>query len=74
MKVSELEGLLLRFGDVLMTEGGDRDKLGRGGIWRGQIQPCVYQNHIFRIRFSPDTYDPELFHFLLQTWQAKNYF
>ena len=74
VKASEVEDLMLRPGDVLMTEGGDRDKLGRGGLWNGQIQPCVYQNHIFRIRFQSNTYKPELFHFLLQTWQAKNYF
>lgn len=74
VKASEVEDLMLRSGDVLMTEGGDRDKLGRGGLWDGQINPCVYQNHIFRIRFEPNTYKPELFHFLLQTWHAKNYF
>lgn len=74
VKLSELDGLLLRPRDVLMTEGGDRDKLGRGAVWRGQIEPCVYQNHIFRIRFNSSAYDPELFHFLLQTWQARNYF
>jgi len=57
-----------------VTEGGDRDKLGRGCIWRGELEKCVFQNHIFRIRFKPDTYLPELFHFLLQSWQAKNHF
>jgi type I restriction enzyme S subunit len=74
VKKSELDGLLLKPGDVLMTEGGDRDKLGRGGMWRGEIHPCVYQNHIFRVRLKPGTYNPELFHYLLQTWHAKNYF
>lgn len=74
VKQSELQGLLLRTGDILMTEGGDRDKLGRGGLWQGDIHPCVYQNHIFRVRLAPGTYKPELFHFLIQTWQAKNYF
>lgn len=74
VKVSEIEALLLQPHDVLMTEGGDRDKLGRGCIWRGDIERCVFQNHIFRIRFKPDSYHPELFHFLLQAWQAKNYF
>ena len=53
VKQSELDGLLLRAGDILMTEGGDRDKVGRGGLWLGQIQPCVYQNHIFRVRLAP---------------------
>lgn len=37
-------------GDVLMNEGGDRDKLGRGAIWRGQLQPCIHQNHVFVVR------------------------
>src|SRR5688572_25654056 len=33
----------LRPGDVLMTEGGDPDKLGRGGVWDGSISPCIHQ-------------------------------
>jgi len=41
---------LLHVGDILFTEGGDRDKLGRGWIWEGQIDKCVHQNHIFRAR------------------------
>jgi type I restriction enzyme S subunit len=41
---------LLRVGDILFTEGGDRDKLGRGWIWEGQIKRCVHQNHVFRAR------------------------
>lgn len=37
-------------GDVLMNEGGDLDKLGRGAIWRGEFHPCVHQNHVFVVR------------------------
>ncbi len=37
-------------GDVLMTEGGDWDKLGRAAIWRDEIQDCIHQNHVFRVR------------------------
>ncbi len=74
IKKEELETDLLKFGDILMTEGGDRDKLGRGGMWREEISPCSYQNHIFRVRLTIDQYRPELFHFLIQTFQAKNYF
>ena len=40
----------LRAGDVLMNEGGDADKLGRGAIWTGQISPCLHQNHVFAVR------------------------
>lgn len=74
IKESELETGLLKPNDVLMTEGGDRDKLGRGAIWTGQIDPCAYQNHIFRVRFRSDEYLPKLFHHLIQNWQTKRYF
>jgi len=43
---------LLQSGDVLMTEGGDIDKLGRGCVWDGSIDPCLHQNHIFAVRCS----------------------
>lgn len=74
IKKEELDTDVLKYGDILMTEGGDRDKLGRGGMWRDEITPCSYQNHIFRVRLNSEEYMPELFHFLIQTYQAKNYF
>ena len=40
-------------GDVLMNEGGDLDKLGRGAIWQGEFNPCVHQNHVFVVRCKP---------------------
>lgn len=44
----------LQDGDVLMTEGGDWDKLGRAAIWNSELPDCIYQNHIYRVR-SADT-------------------
>lgn len=41
---------LLAPGDILLNEGGDRDKLGRGWVWDGEIDPCIHQNHVFRAR------------------------
>ena len=41
---------MLRVGDVLFTEGGDPDKLGRGCVWDGRVQPMAHQNHIFAVR------------------------
>jgi type I restriction enzyme S subunit len=41
---------LVRNGDILITEGGDIDKLGRGTVWEGQIEECLHQNHIFAVR------------------------
>lgn len=46
----ELERYALQPGDVLMNEGGDNDKLGRGAVWRGEVSPCVHQNHVFSVR------------------------
>jgi type I restriction enzyme S subunit len=48
--VKELERYALKPGDVLMNEGGDFDKLGRGYIWEGQIAQCISQNHVFAVR------------------------
>lgn len=45
----EAQKYFLRTGELLMTEGGDRDKLGRGCVWKGEIVPCLHQNHIFAV-------------------------
>lgn len=44
VEVSMADDLQYRLssGEVLMTEGGDRDKLGRGCVWQGQIEPCLH--------------------------------
>jgi type I restriction enzyme S subunit len=47
---SEIEELLLQPGDILLNEGGDRDKLGRGWVWSGELSECIHQNHVFRAR------------------------
>jgi type I restriction enzyme S subunit len=44
------EALALKKGDILLNEGGDRDKIGRGWVWDGQIDGCIHQNHVFRVR------------------------
>lgn len=46
----DLPRYLLQRGDVLMNEGGDFDKLGRGHVWEGEIDPCIHQNHVFAVR------------------------
>jgi len=56
---SELTRYALRNDDVLLTEGGDLDKLGRGHIWHAQIDPCLHQNHIFAVRVAPTVLSPK---------------
>ena len=46
----EIQFLKLSVGDILFTEGGDRDKLGRGWVWNNEIDECIHQNHVFRAR------------------------
>lgn len=55
---SVVERLRLRPGDVLLNEGGDRDKLGRGWIWEDQLPECVHQNHVFRARITDEDFEP----------------
>ena len=55
---STLAKLRLLPGDVLLNEGGDRDKLGRGWVWDGQIPNCIHQNHVFRARLPEETVLP----------------
>ncbi|MEX1352065.1 MAG: restriction endonuclease subunit S [Desulfobacterales bacterium] len=50
VEANKVERYLLRNGDILFTEGGDFDKLGRGTIWRDEIPKCLHQNHVFAVR------------------------
>lgn len=54
------EKLQLKPGDVLLNEGGDRDKLGRGWVWQGELPECIHQNHVFRARVVEDAIHPKL--------------
>lgn len=70
----ELDRFLLRDGDVVLTEGGDLDKLGRGFIWREEVANCVHQNHIFAVRPDRMLLDPEFLAYLVQSPYGKAYF
>jgi type I restriction enzyme S subunit len=64
---------MLQPGDVLMTEGGDIDKLGRGALWRGEVPNMLHQNHIFAVRPS-DALDSEFLVDWLDGPVARTYF
>jgi type I restriction enzyme S subunit len=74
VRVDEVDNYRLESGDVLMTEGGDLDKLGRGTIWTGEVQNCLHQNHIFRIRADRAVLEPEFFAYVVESDIAKRYF
>lgn len=64
----------LRVGDVLLTEGGDFDKLGRGAVWRGEIPECLHQNHVFAVRPNRATLLPEFLAYQTGSPYGKHYF
>lgn len=64
----------LRVGDVLMTEGGDPDKLGRGAVWTGQVDPCLHQNHVFAVRPDARVLDAEFLSLLTRSTYGRAYF
>lgn len=70
----EIEQYRLRSKDVLMTEGGDPDKLGRGAIIETPLKDCIHQNHVFRVRLDRTRVIPEFFEEYLQHQKAKRYF
>jgi type I restriction enzyme S subunit len=56
---AEIEELRLQPRDILFNEGGDRDKLGRGWVWSGEIAECIHQNHVFRARLCVPDIEPK---------------
>lgn len=70
----DVQQLALQHGDVVLTEGGDFDKLGRGALWEHDIPNCIHQNHVFRVRLNNDIALPEFFVTYLQAGKAREYF
>lgn len=61
-------------GDILMTEGGDFDKLGRGAVWNGTIDPCLHQNHVFSVRVDSKLVNPLFLSSLSGSPYGRTYF
>lgn len=57
---SVAEQLVLLPGDMLLNEGGDRDKIGRGWVFAGEVEGCLHQNHVFRARPASPLVSPML--------------
>ncbi len=76
IEATEEEIALLRLepGDVLFNEGGDRDKLGRGWVWLGEIKDCIHQNHVHRARLLSKRLRPEFVSWFGNTYGQKYFF
>ena len=73
VKEEDIERYGLQRGDVLMTEGGDNDKLGRGCVWEGVVEPCIHQNHVFAVRCGPRI-NPEFLALFSASSRGRRYF
>lgn len=72
---AEIARYALAAGDLVLTEGGDPDKLGRGTLWRNELPLCLHQNHIFRVRVSQDAkLEPEYLSAFMASRTARSYF
>lgn len=73
MPPAEAEQYFLHPGELLMTEGGDRDKLGRGSAWHGEIANCLHQNHVFALA-TKDGLNVEYLSYLTTSDVGRSYF
>ena len=60
--------------DLLLTEGGDPDKLGRGTLWGEELPECIHQNHVFRVRLTTQSLQPLYLNWLVGSRRGKEYF
>ncbi|ESS71667.1 restriction endonuclease S subunits-like protein [Methyloglobulus morosus KoM1] len=75
VSVDEFNRYQLQKGDILLTEGGDPDKLGRGAVWEGEIKNCIHQNHIYRVRITNNKLlNPYFLSALVGSIYGKSYF
>lgn len=71
---NEIERYTLLPNDLLLTEGGDPDKLGRGTLWNSELPECIHQNHIFRVRITSPEVHPLFLNWLVGSQRGKRYF
>lgn len=65
---AELERWRLVTGDVLIIEGnGSAEQIGRTALFRGEIENCVHQNHVIRIRPEPERISPDFLNAFLNS-------
>ncbi|MBX9594623.1 MAG: restriction endonuclease subunit S [Roseomonas sp.] len=70
----EIRRYRLQANDLVLTEGGDPDKLGRGVLWHEEIDECIHQNHIFRVRVTSDSLHPVFLSWIISSPRGKDYF
>ncbi|PZV09800.1 MAG: restriction endonuclease, partial [Leptolyngbya sp.] len=70
----ELERYSLQTEDLLITEGGDWDKVGRTAIWNSELPICIHQNHVFKGRKYLERQNVYWLEKYLNSMPAREYF
>jgi type I restriction enzyme, S subunit len=70
----EINRWRLQKDDLLLTEGGDPDKLGRGTLWSDEVPECIHQNHVFRVRLNTNSIHPLFLNWIVGSQKGKDYF
>ncbi len=74
LPLEEVEKYQLQSGDLLITEGGDWDKVGRTAVWRCELDVMGHQNHVFRARKLISEQIEDWFELYLNSAFARDYF
>ena len=71
----EISRYRIKRDDLLLTEGGDPDKLGRGSLWCEELPEVIHQNHIFKVRVVDRMrIEPVYLNWLVASVRGKRYF
>ncbi|WP_421153816.1 restriction endonuclease subunit S [Aeromonas dhakensis] len=74
LPVDEVEKYQVLTGDLLITEGGDWDKVGRTAIWADEMPYVAHQNHVFKARTFLQERDESWLEMFLNGPSARDYF
>jgi type I restriction enzyme S subunit len=70
----DMHKLRLMDSDVLLCEGNSLDLVGRGAIWRNEIQDCIHQNHVLRVRVDQGLLSPDFLLAVINSAHGQAYF
>ncbi len=74
LPVDEIEKYQVLNSDLLITEGGDWDKVGRTAIWADEMPYVAHQNHVFKARKFLQEQDESWLEMFLNGPSARDYF
>ncbi|MFL5818375.1 MAG: hypothetical protein ACJ76L_12350 [Conexibacter sp.] len=69
-----LDAVRLVEGDVLVCRNNSLEWVGKAALWKGEIDPCAHDDHVFVVRCKRSRLLPEFLNAYLQTDFARAWF